>query len=132
MTDPASIPPTSHPGREVEAIETIGGVMTDLVEITEQLPVRPGHADAAASILDRLSEELGEAAAMLRAGTREPEVIDAELARLRNAFPLWQIAWTDGPHWAGFTAIREGFARANATTPAGLAARIFHYEGPGR
>jgi hypothetical protein len=55
----------------VEAAETIGGVLTDLVEVAERFPVRPDQAEATARILDRLSEELAEAAAMLRtAGQR--------------------------------------------------------------
>jgi hypothetical protein len=56
---------------EVEAIETIGGVLTDLTEVAERLPVRPDRAEDTARILDRLSEELAEAARMIRvtAGT---------------------------------------------------------------
>jgi hypothetical protein len=52
---------------ELEAIETVGGVMTDLVEIAERLPVRPDQAERVARMLDRLSEEIAEAAGMLRA-----------------------------------------------------------------
>jgi hypothetical protein len=55
---------------EVEAIEAIGGVVTDLVEVAGRLPVPADQAERVASILDRLSEELAEAAGMLRrAGT---------------------------------------------------------------
>ncbi len=129
MNDPASIALTSHSSREAEIVETIGGVMTDLVEIAEQLPVRADQAEATARMLDRLSEELGEAASMLRSGSAGPAATDAELARLRGAFPLWRIAWVGGPDWAGFTASRDGFPRASATTSAALAARIFHHEG---
>ena len=50
----------------MEATETIGGVLIDLVEIAERMPVRPDQAAATARILDRLSEEIAEAAAMLR------------------------------------------------------------------
>jgi hypothetical protein len=50
----------------VESTETIGGVLTDLVEAAERMPVLPGQAEATARILERLSEELAEAAAMLR------------------------------------------------------------------
>jgi hypothetical protein len=50
----------------VEATETIGGVLTDLVEVAERMPVRPDQAEGTARILERLSEELAEAAAMLR------------------------------------------------------------------
>jgi hypothetical protein len=55
-----------HASHEVAAVETVGGVLTDLVEVAERLPVPPGQADATARILDRLSEEIAEAAAMLR------------------------------------------------------------------
>jgi hypothetical protein len=53
----------------VNAIETIGGVMTDLVDVVERMPVRPDQAEEVARILDRLSEEISEAAAMLRQTT---------------------------------------------------------------
>jgi sulfopyruvate decarboxylase TPP-binding subunit len=56
-----------HP--EVEAIETIGQAVTDLVEVAERLPVRPDQTEEVARILDRLSEEISEAAAMLRQTT---------------------------------------------------------------
>jgi hypothetical protein len=51
---------------EVEAIETVGGVITDLVEVAERLPVKPDQAEKIARILDRLSQEIAEAAAMVR------------------------------------------------------------------
>jgi hypothetical protein len=55
---------------EVAAIETIGGVVTDLVEVAGRLPVPASQVQRVASILDRLCEELTEAAGMLRrAGT---------------------------------------------------------------
>jgi hypothetical protein len=38
---------------EVEAIETVGGVVTDLVEVAEMLPVRPDQAERVALILVR-------------------------------------------------------------------------------
>lgn len=126
MNDPASIRPSGHRSHEVEAVETIGGVMTDLMDVTERLPVRPDQAEATARILDRLSEELGEAAGMLRAAHALPGTGKIELPRLREAFPLWRFAWVGGPDWAGFTATREGYSRVSATTAAALAARIFH------
>jgi hypothetical protein len=52
---------------EVEAIETVGGVLMDLTEVAERLPVRPDQIEKTARILDRLSEEIAEAAQMLRA-----------------------------------------------------------------
>jgi hypothetical protein len=57
---------SSHGLPEVEAIETIGQAVIDLVEVAERLPVRPDQAEEVARILDRLSEEIAEAAAMLR------------------------------------------------------------------
>jgi hypothetical protein len=52
---------------EVEAAATVGSVLTDLVEVAGRIPVR--HADQAepiARILDRLAEEISEAAGMIR------------------------------------------------------------------
>jgi hypothetical protein len=63
MQDP---PTTPAPDVDVAAVQTVGGVLTDLVEIAERLPVPPGQAEETARILDRLSEEITEAAAMLR------------------------------------------------------------------
>ena len=127
MTDPASNHPTAHPRRSVEAIEAIGEVLTDLVELAEQLPVQLDQAEPSARVLDRLSEELREAAEMLRAGLPGRNV-NADIARLREAFPQWRIAWVPGPDWSGFTASREFFPRINAVTAAVLAARIFDRE----
>jgi hypothetical protein len=56
------------PDPEVQAAETIGGVLTDLVEISERLPVPGGQAEAVARILERLGEEITEAAVMLHGG----------------------------------------------------------------
>lgn len=55
---------------EVEAIETVGGVITDLVEVAERLPVKPDQAEKIARILDRLSQEIAEAAAMVREASK--------------------------------------------------------------
>jgi hypothetical protein len=52
------------------AAETISGVLTDLREVVGQLAsdeVSGFSAERNARILDRLAEEIGEAAAMLRA-----------------------------------------------------------------
>jgi len=53
-----------------DAAETISGVLTDLAEVAQLLasgePVTGFSAERNARILDRLAEELGEAAAMLR------------------------------------------------------------------
>ncbi len=53
-------------GPDVHAVETVGGVLTDLVEIAERLPVRPDQSEAIARILERLSDELREAAELIR------------------------------------------------------------------
>jgi hypothetical protein len=56
---------------EIEATETISGVLTDLMEVAERLAVPAEKAETVARILDRLAEEIAEAAAMLRTpGTR--------------------------------------------------------------
>ena len=60
-------PPTT-PAHEVAAVQTVGGVLTDLVEVAERLPVPPDQAEPVARILDRLSQEITQAAAMLRGG----------------------------------------------------------------
>jgi hypothetical protein len=56
----------TRPNPEVEVVETIGGVLTDLLEVAERLPVPADQTERIARILDRLAEELGEAAAILR------------------------------------------------------------------
>jgi hypothetical protein len=58
-------------GAQVRAVETVGGVLTDLVELAERLPVPPGQAEAAARILDRLAEEIAEAAGLVRAAAHD-------------------------------------------------------------
>jgi hypothetical protein len=55
----------------VLAAETIGGVLTDLVELSERIPARPDQAEAIARILDRLSEEIAEAAGLVRQAANE-------------------------------------------------------------
>ena len=55
----------------VRAVETVGSVLTDLVEVAEGLPVRLDQAEATARILERLSEELTEAAELLRQTARQ-------------------------------------------------------------
>ena len=61
---------------EVQAIETIGGVISDLVTVAERLPVQPDQAEPVARVLDRLAEEISEAARMFRA-TSEPSRLEA-------------------------------------------------------
>jgi hypothetical protein len=51
---------------EVEAIEIVGEVTAELVSVAERLPVPADKAEETARILDRLSEELAEAAGMIR------------------------------------------------------------------
>lgn len=75
----------AHP--EVAAVETVGGVLTDLVDLAETLPVPPGQAEATARILDRLSEELAETAGMLRGASA--------------AFPAWRTASAARPRLDG-------------------------------
>ena len=65
-TDQASSTDQPERNPEITAIETIGAVLTDLVAIAGQLPVPGGRIDQIGRILDRLSEEIAEAAAMLR------------------------------------------------------------------
>ena len=57
---------TTSPASRSTAVETVGGVLTDLVEVAERLPVPPAQARDVAQILDRLAEEIGQAAGMLR------------------------------------------------------------------
>jgi hypothetical protein len=59
-------PVTGHRSPALEARATLGGVMTDLAEVRERLPVPAHQAEAVARILDRLAGEVAEAAAMLR------------------------------------------------------------------
>ena len=49
-----------------EPAGTISGVLTDLTEVAGELPVSAARIEHVARILDRLSEEIAEAAAMLR------------------------------------------------------------------
>jgi hypothetical protein len=64
---PNSSSPLAARDGHVQLVETVGGVLTDLVELAKRLPVPAGQAEATARILDRLAEEITEAAAMLRA-----------------------------------------------------------------
>jgi len=66
----------THISPEVQAVETIGGVISDLVTLAERLPVAPDQVEPVARILDRLAEEISEAARMFRA-TREPPGLPA-------------------------------------------------------
>ena len=69
--DPTPQPSPSNPA--VEAVVTIGSAVVDLVEVAEMLPVPAGQAERVAQILDRLSEELAEAAGMLRQASARDE-----------------------------------------------------------
>jgi len=64
---------SDHASPEVAAVATVGAVLTDLVEVAERLPVPADQAEATARILDRLAEEITEAAGMLR-GATAPEI----------------------------------------------------------
>ena len=50
----------------IEAIEIVGEVTAELVSVAERLPVPADRAEDTARILDRCSEELKEAASMIR------------------------------------------------------------------
>ncbi len=79
---------------EVEAVATVGGVLSDLVGIAERLPVRADQAEPMAKILDRLSAEISEAAALIRATSAAPE---AQAALLAGLFPPWRTRPLDSP-----------------------------------
>jgi hypothetical protein len=64
------------------AAATIGGVLTDLAEIAGQLPVPPAETEHVARILDRLAEEIAEAAAMLRG--KQPPAEDQRVTMARE------------------------------------------------
>jgi hypothetical protein len=49
-----------------EARETVRAAAVDLAEVADKLPVQPEEMEAKARILDRLSQEITEAAGMLR------------------------------------------------------------------
>ena len=56
----------------VEARETVRAAAVDLAEVADQLPVQPEEMEAKARILDRLSQEITEAAGMLRRSASRP------------------------------------------------------------
>jgi hypothetical protein len=58
--------PSTQRSPQTEAAATIGGVRTDLAEIAGELPVGPHRAEHVARILDRLAEEIGQAAHLMR------------------------------------------------------------------
>jgi hypothetical protein len=58
-----------QPGDQIAAITTLSGVLTDLVELAGRLPAPPDQVEPTARILDRLAEEIAEAAAFLRGHT---------------------------------------------------------------
>jgi predicted phage gp36 major capsid-like protein len=76
---------------QAEARETVKAVATDLGEVADVLPVQPDQVEAKARILDRLSEELAEAASMLRRSA------PGGSAQLRN-YPPAQAALTTRIH----------------------------------
>jgi hypothetical protein len=65
MHDPAS-PQPSPSNPEVDAIEIVGEAARELVAAAEQLPAQPGQAEALARIFDRISEDVAEAAVLIR------------------------------------------------------------------
>jgi hypothetical protein len=56
----------TEPAPPAEPAGTIGGVLTDLSELAGELPISAARIEHVARLLERLSEELTEAAAMLR------------------------------------------------------------------
>jgi len=60
--------PTAHPERnpEVTVVQTLGAVLSDLVDIVGRMPVPADQVEQVATTLDRLSEEIAQAAGMLR------------------------------------------------------------------
>jgi hypothetical protein len=58
---------TSHSKPEVE-VETVSGALSEPAGSAACPSVLPGQAEIVARILDRLSEEIGQAAVMLRGG----------------------------------------------------------------
>lgn len=69
--DQSAAPDDSKANAELCVIETVGGVITDLVKMAERLPVHGDQAEIAANILDRLSKEIAEAATLLRTANIE-------------------------------------------------------------
>jgi hypothetical protein len=73
----------------VQAVATISGVLVDLVDIAERLPLSPSREpEATARILDRLAEEISEAAYMLRSTVRIDGSIPAGDPRVNRAREL--------------------------------------------
>jgi hypothetical protein len=72
MHDPAS-PQPSPSNPEVEAIEIVGETTRELVAAAEQLPAQPERAEALARVFDRLSEDLAEAAKLIRQAAARTE-----------------------------------------------------------
>jgi len=76
--------PPCGSGPDTGAVETVGQALTDLAEVYERLPLladrEPADAEQAersARQLDRLAEEIAEAAAMVRGTLRAPGPISA-------------------------------------------------------
>jgi hypothetical protein len=62
---------TEHPA--IEAIEIVGETTRELVAVAEQLPAQPDKAEPLARIFDRLSEDLAEAARLIRQAAARSE-----------------------------------------------------------
>jgi hypothetical protein len=58
--------PPSQPSLEIDATEMIAETLQELVTLTETLPVATKDAERTAKVLDRLSEDLAEAANLVR------------------------------------------------------------------
>lgn len=60
---------------DVQAVQTIGGVITDLVKISETLPVPVAKTETVALQLEQLSSELAQAAMLLRTSESKGVII---------------------------------------------------------
>lgn len=68
--DPSPQPSPSNPA--IDAVEMVGETLKELTTVAETLPVAVVDAEKTAKILDRLSEDLAEAATLVRrAAARE-------------------------------------------------------------
>jgi hypothetical protein len=72
MHDPASPQPSpSNPA--IEAIEIVGEATCELVAAAGELPAKPDRAEALARVFERISEDLGEAASLIRQAAARDE-----------------------------------------------------------
>jgi hypothetical protein len=99
------------PEPEITLTETVRATLADLTELAKRLPAAASQRDGSAVILDRLSEELAEAAAMLRALPGRPVPMPGHDYQLAAALRAAHAAGED---------IGETIARALARLAAAL------------